>query len=84
MCGQLQLVLYRDTVFLYKLMVADHTHIRSIKLKRWTKDQAVLDWRLKELSRNRDSARLNVGAFNQVRVWVPVLCSCSVCGDILS
>ena len=46
-----QLIYYRDNVFLYKLVLADHTHLRAIKLKRWTKEQAKLDWQLKGLHR---------------------------------
>lgn len=46
---QPELGLYRDMVFLYKLSMADHTHRRAIKLKRWTKDQGVLDWSIKGL-----------------------------------
>lgn len=57
--------IYRDLVMLYKLVLADTTHRRSIKLHRWMPHHANLFWRIKEVNRAKTMVDLNVGGFNQ-------------------
>jgi hypothetical protein len=58
-----EFVIYRDVVALYKLMLAEPSHRRSPKLRRWQIHQATLHWSLKELNKAKTMADLNVGVF---------------------
>ncbi len=60
-----EFAIYRDVVFLYKLMLAEPTHRRAPKLRRWQKDQATPQWSLKELNKAKTMADLNIAAFGQ-------------------
>ncbi len=59
-----EFVIYRDLIFLYKLMVAEYHPRKSPKLMRWQKDQAAPYWEIKEFDPRKTLVDLNVACFS--------------------
>ena len=70
---QPELFIYRDIVALYKIMIAQTNHRRSIKLHRWTTEDVAIKWRVKEVNRARTMIDLNLEICGEEAVCLDAL-----------
>jgi Ca2+-binding EF-hand superfamily protein len=65
-----EFAIYRDIVILYKMMLADTDHRRSVKLSRWNTESANNAWTIKEVNRNKTQVEINVASFGQPMLYL--------------
>jgi len=70
---QPELFVYRDIVALYKIMVSQTDHRRSIKVHRWSTADVALKWRVKEVNKARTMIDINIELCGEEAVCMDAL-----------